>query len=96
MTLKNSAGNPSKYKKANGYYKFYNKLGVSCRIKTEEPVQGSVIIKFKDQDETKWMYHAPSRTFNSTLEVVHYILMNLESKNLVFKIMATQTIKQEG
>jgi len=89
-------GATNHYKKANGYYKFYNKTGISCRVKTDEPIQGSVIIKFKEQGETKWMYHAPKRTFNSTLEVVHYILMNLESKSLVFKIVATHTIKQEG
>ena len=83
----------SKYKKVNGYYKFYNKPGTSCRIKADEPVSGKAIIKFKDQDEAKWMYHAPTRSFNSTLEVVHYILLNLESKNLVFKILEAGAIK---
>jgi hypothetical protein len=94
MVSENNTDLVNKYKKANGYYKLYNKHGVSCRIKIEENVQEKVIIKFKIIGETKWMYYAPSRLFKSQLEITHYILTNLESKNLVFKVLSTSNINK--
>ncbi len=80
-------------KSINGYYKFYNKEGISCRIKcddTEEKFEGNCIIKFKQIDDPTWMFHAPTKEFRNCLEVTNYILKNLENSNMVFKILPMQ------
>ena len=75
-------------KSINGYYKFYNKNGLQCRIKCEaEKIDGEVMIKFKPKDQTEWMYHMPKRKFRHCLEVTNFILKNLENNNMVFKVV---------
>jgi len=76
-------------KSVNGYYKFYNKEGLSCRIKCTDEVSGNVLIKFKGRDEAIWAYHSPKRTFRNCLDVTNFILKNLENPNMVFKIVGT-------
>jgi hypothetical protein len=75
-------------KSINGYFKFYNKNGQSCRIKCQEEIKGQVLIKFKPHDEGAWLYYAPKREFRNCLEVANFILKNLESNGTVFKILA--------
>jgi len=82
-----------KHSKNNGYFKYYNKEGKSCRIKfdndfkfIEEKKKFNIIIKFKKDDETLWNYHSPFRKFKSIFEIINYILKNLENDKMVFKI----------
>ena len=75
-------------KSINGYFKFYNKEGLSCRVKCPKEIQKEILIKFKNRDETAWAYHSPKRTFRNCLEVVNFILKNLENENMVFKIIS--------
>ena len=74
-------------KSVNGYFKFYNKEGMSTRIKCSEPINGEVLIKFKNKNAAEWLYHAPQRKFRNCLEVTNFILKNLENENMVFKIV---------
>jgi hypothetical protein len=77
-------------KSVNGYFKFYNKEGISCRIKCNDEVDGAILIKFKQKEEANWMYHVPNRGFRNCLEVSNFILKNLENDNMVFKIVSMQ------
>jgi len=79
-------------KSANGYYKFYNKAGLSCRIKCEMTGPGRIMIKFKTTDDLNWMYYSPNRTFKCCLDASNYILKNLENKGMVFKIYSQKRL----
>jgi hypothetical protein len=82
-----------KYKSRNGYFKFYNKNGLSCRIKIQDEISGKFIIKYKGPDEIIWNYISPD--FSAiTIEVINYILKNLETDNSVFKIVPARSIIQ--
>jgi hypothetical protein len=74
-------------KSKNGYYKFYNSQGIYCRIKCNNVENNEVLIKFKQKNETNWMYHSPNKRFHSCLEVANYILKNLDNQNMIFKII---------
>jgi len=74
-------------KSANGYYKFYNKEGISCRIKCTDVINGTALIKFKHRDEPGWLYHSPERKFGHILEAVNFVLKNLENTGMIFKII---------
>lgn len=81
-----------KYSKRNGYYKYYNKNGVSCRVKFENKMAinsktANVIIEFnKENDIEVSNMHMPARYFNNDFEILNFILKNLETSNLVFKV----------
>jgi hypothetical protein len=77
-------------KSINGYFKFYNGSGIPCRIKCQGEVKGTALIKFKHKDTTDWMYHVPNKKFRNCLEVVNFILKNLENKEMIFKIISMQ------
>ena len=80
-------------KSINGYYKFYNKAGISCRIKCEVEAKGQVLIKFKHRDDHQWLYHVPDKKFRNCLEITNFILKNLENQNMVFKITTMDPLK---
>ena len=87
-------------KSVNGYYKFYNKAGLSCRIKSSGHIDGSeILIRFKHKDDLGWLYHAPKRKFRNCLDATNFILKNLENEGMIFKISpvsSTLSIKTEG
>lgn len=74
-------------KSINGYFKFYNKDGVSCRIKCDQEINGEVLIKFKSKDDDGWFYHSPRREFGNSLDVANFILKNLENQDMIFKVL---------
>jgi len=82
-------------KSAQGYYKFYNAEGKSCRVKCKS-VEGSCIIKFKHVNEHEWLYHSPNRDFNSCTDAINFILKNLISDGMIFKVVKTACIKNDG
>jgi ribosomal protein S19E (S16A) len=73
-------------KSVNGYFKFYNGHGLSCRIKCDKEINGQTLIKFKHRSDSHWLYHVPNKTFRNCLEVANFILKNLENDGMVFKI----------
>ena len=79
-----------KYKSKNGYFKHYNKDGISCRIKIAKDAllktNNEFIITFKHKNDLSWKYHSPEKNFRCVNEVIVFILKNLENKNMVFKI----------
>jgi len=81
----------NEYKSKNGYYKHYNKKGISCRIKVKKSALNKFntdfIIAFKHKDDLDWKYHSPNKKFRCVNAVINHILKNLENKNMVFKII---------
>jgi len=78
-----------RYKKSNGYYKFYNAEGVPCRIKFDSPPKNNqdILLKFKNKYETKWLLVVPNQKFSSESQVLNYILKNLQNTDMVFKVI---------
>ncbi len=83
-------------KSQNGYYKFYSKDGTECRIKADRDIQGKVIIKFKYANSVGWRWYAPSREFKNVLDATTYILKNLESDKMVFKVIVANDLHKRG
>jgi len=81
-------------KSINGYYKFYNKIGIACRIKCSKDIEGQSLIMFKHKNEDTWMYYVPKKEFNNCLEIINHILKNLVNDNMIFKISSLKS-KQE-
>ncbi len=77
-------------KSANGYYKFYSKDGTGCRIKCDKDIKGKVIIKFKKVNSLTWNWFAPKNSFKNSLDALTFILKNLESKKMAFKIISAE------
>ena len=82
---------PKKYKSENGYFKHFNSQGIPCRIKVSKnalkKVNTNFTVKFKKKNEEVWMVHIPNKKFKCVNEVIVFILKNLESENMVFKII---------
>jgi len=80
-----------KHKSKNGYFKHYNKEGIACRIKVAKSAlkkfNDEFIVKFKDAKDEFWMWHVPHKRFRDASEVIVFILKNLDSDNMVFKIV---------
>jgi len=80
----------NEYKSKNGYFKHYNKEGISCRIKVKKEalnkIDSDFIIAFKRKRDLGWNYHSPKKKFRCINAVINHILKNLENKNMVFKI----------
>jgi len=80
-----------KYNSKNRYFKHYNKEGIACRIKVAKSAlkkfDNEFIVKFKGAKDEFWMWHFPSKKFRDASEVIVFILKNLNSKNMVFKIV---------
>jgi len=78
------------YKSKKGYFKHYNANGISCRIKVTRyaltKTDSEFLIAFKSKKEEFWNYHSPDRKFRCVNEVIVFILKNLISKNMIFKI----------
>jgi hypothetical protein len=77
-------------KSINGYFKFYNGSGISCRIKCSSEIQKEALIKFKHKEDANWLYHVPNREFRNCLEAANFILKNLENEGMIFKIVPMQ------
>ena len=77
------------YSKKNGYFKYYNKDGVSLRIKIDmtrchfEPQH--VLISFTHSDGS-WVHHIPEKKFTDIHDIVNHVCRNTENKNVVFRI----------
>jgi len=67
-------------------YKFYNSRGISCRINCDDNMHGKIIIQFREKNSTNWSYYVPNKQFSSTIEIVNYIITNLENQHMIFKI----------
>jgi len=80
-----------KYKSKNGYFKHYNKEGISCRIKVAKSAlaktDSELMVKFKGSKDEFWSWHFPRRKFRDASEVIVFILKNLVNENMVFKIV---------
>ena len=78
-------------KKCNEFYTYYNKKGLKAKIKVTnkalEKKNTYFIIKFMRQIDDDWLYHYPDKKFSCHLEVINYILKNLESNNVKFKVV---------
>ena len=74
-----------KFKSKNGFYKFFNKEGLKCRIKTNN-CKGDVILKFKYPSDEKWYMTIPDIKFKSDSDVITYICKNLETDGTVFEV----------
>jgi len=70
------------------YYKFYNKEGKKAYIKISKNANvKKPIIKFKRPQDDDWLYHLPNKNFKNCLEIVTFIMKNLETNNTKFKIV---------
>jgi len=70
-----------------GYYKFYTKNGKKAFIKLCKNINNSkVIIKFMRPKDDNWLYHYPDKKFENCLDVIYYILKNLETNKTRFKV----------
>jgi D-alanine-D-alanine ligase-like ATP-grasp enzyme len=82
-----------KYNKTNGYYKFWNKDGKYCKIKVEDEIKNEKIIVSFIKNAGEVQYHSPDKIFKNTVEVIHFLLKNLETDGIIFKISKSSTIK---
>ncbi len=75
------------------YHKFYNKEGKRAKIKFVHPRElesvkpFEAIIRFKSENDELWKYHSPKRKFHGALDIITYILKNLEHDKLLFEIL---------
>jgi hypothetical protein len=78
-------------KKCNDYFTYYNKNGLKAKIKVSKNAfdkkNSQFLIKFQRPSDEEWLYHYPSKKFGCHLEVINYILKNLETNNSRFKIL---------
>jgi len=79
-----------KYSKKEGYYKYYNKEGKSCRIKIEDKLRNKrkfrCFVWFRYPNDVNWMVHEPSKKFNDVFHVINYLCKNLETDKMIFKV----------
>jgi len=79
-----------KYSSKRGFYKYYNKNGLQCRIKISKNILQSgsknYTIKFKRPQDDSWLYTLP-KTFDNPLECIDYIVKNLETDRTIFKVI---------
>jgi len=70
------------------YYKFYNKDGKKCYIKFTKNVNiNNPIIKFKRPFDENWLFHIPNKKFKNCIEIIHFIINNLETNKTKFKVV---------
>jgi len=77
------------YKKKNGFYKHYNKDGISTRIRiVHDKIKSGmkdIMIIYCNKNEVVPNLIVKSG-FTSDSQVINYILKNLENKDMVFDI----------
>ena len=76
--------------KCNSYFEYSNG-SVKCKIKVSNNAfnkrDTNFIIKFKKENEIIWKYHMPDKKFSCHIEVINYILNNLDNNKVKFKII---------
>jgi len=73
-----------------GYKVFYTSEGVKVKIKVTKDAlcrSGTFIFKIKNEKTIKTIYHSPNRLFDNVIEAIEFILQNVETKHLKFKII---------
>ena len=78
-----------RYKSKNGFYKYYNKYGLNCRIKTDK-CNGNVIIKFKYNFDERWFMNIPDIKFKSEGDIITFICKNLETDGTIFEVVCLE------
>lgn len=81
----------AKYTKTNGWFKFFTEEGLTCRIKSDEVNDTKVIIKYRHENDIEWTWHSPNIVFKNQLEVARYLLKNLETDQLLFRVKAARS-----
>jgi hypothetical protein len=84
-----------KYSRRKGYFKYYNKDGLKCRIKFMDNVCNhetpfGVIVKFKRPIDDDFLYHYPNRKFTGIQDVINFVVKNLEHDGTVFEISTSK------
>jgi len=70
------------------YYKFYNKDGKRAYIKVAKFLNlDNVIIKFQRQRDEDWLYHTPNKKFKNVVEIINFIVENLENDKTYFNVV---------
>lgn len=74
----------------NGYYKYYNAEGKSCRIKIyvdkiKLPDTG-ILLKYKGPEDIFWNYHVPNKHFGNVFEIIKYLSKNTEVDGTIYKV----------
>ncbi len=74
------------------YREFWDQDGRACKIKMSKRFSryGSnsfqVLIRFRPENTLDWLYHVPEHEFENTTEVLSFIISNLETTDMQFKV----------
>ena len=72
------------------YGTFYTKEGIKVKIKCNNDAlckSGNFVLRVKNSKTGELFYHSPNRNFDSVIDVIDFILRNVENKNLKFTIL---------
>jgi len=84
------------YSSKNGFYKYYNKEGKSCRIFVDKDAinlkDQRIILSWTSPNTDGWNVYIPhtkkgeDKKFKNIFEVIKHILKNLETDKSIFKV----------